>query len=62
MSKDVFNAKQADAARYETNKTNLTNADNANLKNVAELLGGNAHPPKYYIRKLESFNKSSFNT
>ncbi len=60
ISEDVFDAEQADAAGYETDKTDLTDADDGDLKDTAELLGGNAHPPEYYIRELESFDESSF--
>jgi hypothetical protein len=60
ISEDVFDAEQADAARYETDETNLTDADDGNPEGAAVLLGGNAHLPEYYIRALEAFDESSF--
>lgn len=54
---DVFDAEQADAAGYETD---LTDADDGDVEDAAALLGGNVHPPQYYIRALEAFDESSF--
>ncbi|KAK4148490.1 C2H2 finger domain protein [Chaetomidium leptoderma] len=54
---DVFDAEQADATGYETD---LTDADDGDTEDAAALLGGNAHPPEYYIRELEAFDESAF--
>jgi hypothetical protein len=60
ISEDVLDAEQADAAGYETDETDLTDANDGDPEDAAVLLGGNAHPPEYYIRALEAFDESSF--
>jgi hypothetical protein len=60
ISEDVFDAEQAEAAGYETNETDLTDTNDGDPEDTAALLGGNTHPPKYYIRALEAFDESSF--